>query len=364
MDASPLLEIQDLSVSFELDEGTVRAVDGVNLSVGRNQIVGVIGESGCGKSVTAQAIMRIVPSPGRIDSGRILFRDTDNGSAPLDLAALDGDGRAIRQVRGGQICMIFQEPMTSFSPVHTIGNQIVEAIRLHRPVTKHEASDIAARMLDRAGIPQAAERLKAYPFQLSGGMRQRAMIAMALCTRPRLVIADEPTTALDVTIQAQILDLMKDLGGEFEMAILLITHDLGVVAETCQFVNVMYMGKIVESGPVDRIFAKPMHPYTQALLRSIPRLTGPVSQRLAVIEGSVPGPFARLPGCSFHPRCDQAIKGECEAGDPPRLLEHAPGHRTACHLYGRHEGEGATEGQRMRRKHAGTKARNRLDGHT
>ena len=330
---APLLKVERLSVSFNTDDGTVHAVDDVSFQVRRREIVGLIGESGCGKSVTAQAIMRIVPTPGRITGGRILFRSGQANGSPIDLAALDARGRAIRRVRGGQIAMIFQEPMTAFSPVHTVGDQIVEAIRLHRTASKAEARDIAAAMLDRVGIPQAGSRLDSYPFQLSGGMRQRAMIAMALCTRPQLVIADEPTTAVDVTIQAQILELMKALRDEFHMAILLVTHDLGVVAETCQYVNVMYMGRVVESGPVERIFANPLHPYTQALMRSIPQMTGPVSERLAVIRGSVPDPYARLPGCAFHPRCDHVLAGRCDAGGPPALLKVEADHRSACHLH-------------------------------
>ncbi len=330
-DNAPLLEVNDLGVTFKADEGTVRAVDGVSFNVNRRQIVGLIGESGCGKSVTAQAIMRIVPSPGRITGGSILFRA--DGESPRDLAALRANGRKMRRVRGGKICMIFQEPMTAFSPVHTIGNQIVEAIRLHRKVSPAEAAQLAVSMLERVGIPQAADRFDAYSFQLSGGMRQRAMIAMALSTGPSLVIADEPTTALDVTIQAQILDLLRHLRDELAMAILLITHDLGVVAEMCEVVHVMYMGRIVESGPVQRIFRNPMHPYTQALLQSIPRLSGPVPDRLAVIQGSVPDPFARLPGCAFHPRCDRVIGGACDTGDPPPLEQRDRDQCVACHLY-------------------------------
>ena len=333
----PLLEVKDLGVTFELDEGTVRAVNGVSFKIADKQIVGLIGESGCGKSVTAQAIMRIVPSPGKISSGQILFRtssgDSRGGSEILDLAQLAPKGSRIRQIRGGQICMIFQEPMTSFSPVHTVGSQIVEAIRLHRDVGKSEAKDIAAQMLDHVGIPQARRQLDAYSFQISGGMRQRAMIAMALCTHPCMVIADEPTTALDVTIQAQILDLMKKLRDDFNMAILIITHDLGVVAETCEFVNVMYMGKIVESGTVDQIFHNPLHPYTRALLGSTPRLTGKVAKELAIIKGSVPDPLSKLPGCCFHPRCNEVIGGTCDKGEAPPLIEIEPDHGVACHLY-------------------------------
>ena len=326
-----MLEVVDLKVHFHLGQGTVRAVDGVSFHVDQGEIVGIIGESGCGKTVTAQAIMRIVPSPGEIVAGEIRLRDGDGGES-VDIAQLDARGPEIRDIRGGRIAMIFQEPMTSFSPVHTIGNQIVEAIRLHRPLTKREASDLATDMLARAGIPKASERLTAYPFELSGGMRQRAMIAMALCTNPRLLIADEPTTALDVTIQAQILDLMKELQAEFGMAILLITHDLGVIAETSHRVAVMYLGRIVETGSVAAIFAEPLHPYTKALMGSIPRMTQRLG-RLEVIKGSVPEPFAMLPGCPFYPRCDHAMAGKCNVGAPPGLEEVRPGHHAACLLY-------------------------------
>ena len=333
-DNGPLLEVKDLGVTFRMDEGVVRAVDGISFDVRRRQIVGLIGESGCGKSVTAQAIMRIVPSPGVITAGSILFHASDDGGPPMNLTALRTGSRKVRRVRGGKICMIFQEPMTAFSPVHTIGNQMVEAIRLHRKVSSAEAEQMAVSMLDRVGIPQASERFKAYSFQLSGGMRQRAMIATALSTGPSLVIADEPTTALDVTIQAQILDLLRELRDELAMAILLITHDLGVVAETCEVVHVMYMGRIVESGPVERIFRNPLHPYTQALLQSTPRLSGPVPDRLAVIRGSVPDPFTRLAGCAFHPRCERRIDSECDRGGPPPLERRDRDQCVACHLYG------------------------------
>ena len=327
-----LLEVIDLRVHFALDQGTVRAVDGVSFHVDNREVVGVIGESGCGKTVTAQAVLRIVPNPGRIVSGQVLLKSGFSPSGPLDLAALEPTGRQIRQVRGGEISMIFQEPMTSFSPVHTIGNQIVEAIRLHRPVSKTEASSLGVEMLGRVGIPKAKERFRAYPFELSGGMRQRAMIAMALSTSPKLLIADEPTTALDVTIQAQILELMKELREEFGMAILLITHDLGVIAETSDRVAVMYLGRIVETGTADMIFARPLHPYTKALMGSIPKILQRAG-KLAVIRGSVPDPFTTLPGCPFFPRCDAAMAGTCNVGAPPALLEVDPGHRAACLLY-------------------------------
>lgn len=327
-----LLEITDLRVCFDLDQGIVRAVDAVSFHVAPREIVGIIGESGCGKTVTAQAIMRIVPSPGRIAAGRILFHSNGEQQGPVDLAGLDPHGHRIRQIRGGQISMIFQEPMTSFSPVYTIGGQIIEAIRLHRRLDKSAARKLAIEMLDRAGIPKAAERVKAYPFQLSGGMRQRAMIAMALCTNPKLLIADEPTTALDVTIQAQILELMKELQAQFGMAILLITHNLGVVAEIAHRVAVMYLGRIVESAKVEEIFAEPLHPYTKALMGSIPKISQRVG-KLSVIKGSVPDPFAKLPGCPFHPRCDYAMPGKCDVGGPPPAFKVKPGHHAACLLY-------------------------------
>ena len=324
-----LLDIQDLKVHFDLDQGTVRAVDGVSFHVGGGEIVGVIGESGCGKTVTAQAVMRIVPKPGRIADGRILLHTDDS---PIDIAKLDPLGERIRHVRGGDISMIFQEPMTSFSPVHTIGNQITEAIRLHSQLDKDAQRALAIEMLGRAGIPKASERFKAYPFQLSGGMRQRAMIAMALCTHPKLLIADEPTTALDVTIQAQIIELMQALQDEFGMAILLITHDLGVVAEICHRVAVMYLGKIVETASVDTLFADPKHPYTRALMGSIPKISERVGM-LEVIRGSVPDPFTHLPGCPFFPRCDFAMPGKCDVGGPPDLVDVGVDHRAACLLY-------------------------------
>ncbi|MFH0963099.1 MAG: ABC transporter ATP-binding protein [Planctomycetota bacterium] len=331
-DKRTILTVEDLRVHFELDQGTVRAVDGVTFSVLQGEIVGLIGESGCGKTVTAQAVMRIVPSPGRIASGSIrLYRDGAERES-VDIATLSGHGEEVRRIRGGEISMIFQEPMTSFSPVHTVGNQITEAIRLHRDMDKPHARDLTIEMLARVGIPKAAQRFDAYPFQLSGGMRQRAMIAMALSTRPRLLIADEPTTALDVTIQAQILELMKALQAEFGMAILLITHNLGVVAEVCRHVAVMYLGRIVETAEVGPLFENPLHPYTKALMDSIPKISQRVG-KLKVIRGSVPDPFAKLPGCPFFPRCDFAMSGKCDVGGPPSLFEVRPGHRAACLLY-------------------------------
>ena len=329
---SKLLEITNLEVCFDLDQGVVRAVDGVSYHVDTGEVLGIIGESGCGKTVTAQAVMRIVPSPGRIAAGKILVNPNADSQDSVDMATLDPKGQRIRKIRGGQISMIFQEPMTSFSPVHTIGNQITEAIRLHRRLDKHEARKVAIEMLDRVGIPKASERLDAYPFQLSGGMRQRAMIAMALSTNPKLLIADEPTTALDVTIQAQILELMKELQAQFGMAILLITHNLGVVAEVAHRVAVMYLGRIVESATVKDIFKEPLHPYTKALMGSIPKISQRVG-KLEVIRGSVPDPFTKLAGCPFHPRCNFAMPGKCDRGLPPPAFQVKPNHYAACLLY-------------------------------
>ncbi|ETX03031.1 MAG: hypothetical protein ETSY2_34300, partial [Candidatus Entotheonella gemina] len=270
----PLLSVRDLQTHFPLDEGTVIAVDGASFDLYPGQTLGIVGESGCGKSVTARSILRILDKPGHIVSGEILLRrGVDNGHRDVvDLAGLDPDGQTMRTIRGGEISLVFQEPMTSFSPVHTIGNQMIEAIKLHRAVSKRAARDIAIDLLRQVGIPLPEQRIDEYAFQLSGGLRQRAMIAMALSCRPSLLIADEPTTALDVTTQAQILDLMRSLQRELGMAIMLITHDLGVIAEMADHVTVMYLGQVVESAPVDEIFHAPKHPYTQALLQSIPRM--------------------------------------------------------------------------------------------
>jgi peptide/nickel transport system ATP-binding protein len=330
MSANRLLDVTDLKVHFALDEGTVRAVDGVSFHVEEGEIVGVIGESGCGKSVTAQAIMRIVPQPGRIVSGKILLRGDGNGAD--DLAGLDDRGKRIRGIRGGTISMIFQEPMTSFSPVYTIGNQISEAARIHRGMDKRQARALTAEMLNKVGIPRPSERLDSYPFQLSGGMRQRAMIAMALCTNPRILIADEPTTALDVTIQAQILDLIRSLQQEMGMSVLLISHDLGVIAEMCHRVAVMYLGRIVESGTVQSVFERPSHPYTQALMNSMPKMSRRAGD-LSVIRGSVPNPFERVSGCPFHPRCEHIMSGRCDQGRPPDRVLVGENHHAACLLH-------------------------------
>jgi oligopeptide/dipeptide ABC transporter ATP-binding protein len=334
-----LLEIQNLKTWFFLDEGTVRAIDGVDFNMWRGQTLGVVGESGCGKSVTARSILRIVPKPGRIVEGEItLYREcgSNNGhlTEEVKLTKLDPTGSVIRSIRGCEIAMVPQEPMTSLSPVHTIGNQIMEAILLHQKVGKAEARVKAIEILDLVGFPQPEQRIDSYPYQLSGGLRQRAVIAMALSCHPSLLIADEPTTALDVTTEAQILRLMRSLQHELGMAILYITHNLGVVAQMTEDVIVMYMGKVVEESNVDTIFHNPRHPYTQALLRSIPRLgqTSRDKRRLESIRGTVPDPYAIPKGCSFHPRCGKRIAGVCDRQEPPNI-QVEPGHKVRCLLY-------------------------------
>jgi peptide/nickel transport system ATP-binding protein len=329
LDPSVLLEVKDLRAHFFSDEGTVRAVDGVDFKILKGETLGVVGESGCGKSVTAQSILQILPKNGRIMSGEILLQA--NGQV-MDLAKMKATGREIRAVRGKEIAMMFQEPMTCLSPVHTIGNQIEEAVRLHRAATKSEAREITVEMLRTCGIPEPAKRADAYPHELSGGMRQRAMIAMSLSCRPKLLIADEPTTALDVTTQAQILDLLRDLQQEIDTSVMLITHNLGVVAELADHAMVMYLGKIVESGTIEEIFYDPKHPYTRALLKSIPKLGSKSKERLLSLEGSIPNPYELPSGCKFHPRCPERIAGRCERVEPA-LMEVEQGHQVSCLLY-------------------------------
>ncbi len=304
-----LLRVRDLVTSFRTDQGTVRAVDGVSFDVEEGTTVGVVGESGCGKSVTSLSILRLIPTPpGSIDSGTIEFRDKD---------LLKLSEREMRDIRGNQISMIFQEPMTSLNPVYTVGAQIVEAIRLHQKKSRKEAYARAIEMLRLVGIPSAETNVDAYPHQLSGGMRQRVMIAMALSCEPSLLIADEPTTALDVTIQAQILELLRKLQSQMKMSVLLITHDLGVIAEYTEHVIVMYAGRVVESAPVKEIFAHPRHPYTRGLMQSIPKVgEGRVGKRLPTIEGMVPD-LRNLPkGCLFADRCSMVID-KCRESEPP-----------------------------------------------
>jgi peptide/nickel transport system ATP-binding protein len=340
-DNNVLIEVKDLHTYFFLDEGIVKAVDGVDFDIHRGETLGVVGESGCGKSITARSVMRIVPRPGRIVQGQILLHkrsQTDNGASErdeiLDLTAMDPQSREIRGIRGAEISMVFQEPMTSLSPVHTIANQIMEAIILHQKTSKEEARRIAIETLDLVGMPQPSRTIDRYPHELSGGMRQRAMIAMSLSCHPSLLIADEPTTALDVTTEAQILKLMHELQDELGMAIMYITHNLGVIAQMTERVMVMYMGMAVEETDVDTLFFDPKHPYTQALLVSIPRL-GQLTRdraRLEPVRGTVPDPYALPKGCYFHPRCDQAIPGVCDVQDPPYITVK-PGHDVRCHLY-------------------------------
>jgi len=329
------LEVRDLRTYFFPQEGTVKAVDGASFDVYPRKTLGIVGESGCGKSVTARSILRIVERPGRIVSGSILLqRNSGNGREPaVDLTRLDATGREMRQIRGGDIALIFQEPMTSFSPVHTIGNQIVETVRLHQEVSKAEAGQKAVEMLHLVGVPNPERRVDEYAFQLSGGLRQRAMIALALSCGPRILIADEPTTALDVTTQAQILDLLRHLQAQEGMAIVLITHNLGVVAEMCDEVVVMYLGRVVEQGPVDAIFHAPKHPYTRALLRSIPSIHAPARTKLPTISGSIPHPYNRPTGCPFHPRCPDFMPGTCDRTEPS-LRPVGDGQDASCFLYG------------------------------
>jgi len=332
----PLLSVRNLHTYFAQDEGTVKAVDGVSLEMQPGATLGIVGESGCGKSVTARSILRIVDRPGRIVEGEIWFRrpsaNGGAGSPAVDLAKLDGNGTEMRSIRGAEIALIFQEPMSSFSPVHSVGNQIIEAILLHQEVDRHGARARAIDMLRRVGVSSPEERVDQLAHQLSGGLRQRAMIAMALSCSPTLLIADEPTTALDVTTQTQILELMRQLQREDGMAIMLITHDLGVIAEMATDVAVMYLGRVVEQAPVDAVFHAPKHPYTRALLRSIPRMRARSRDRLTPIAGSVPHPYDRPTGCPFHPRCPDFIAGTCDQRTPP---SRAVGdrHTVSCFLY-------------------------------
>ena len=330
-----LLQVENLRVHFHLREGVVKAVDGIDFEIKPRTTVGLVGESGSGKSVTAFALLQAVSRPGKIVSGRVLLHQdiaASGQSEIVDLAALDPRGEKIRSIRGKEIAMIYQEPMSSLSMMHTIGFQIIEAILLHQQVNKQQARQLAIEMLGKVGIARPEQRVDAYPFELSGGMRQRAMIAMALVCNPRLLIADEPTTALDVTTQAQIMELILGLQRELGMAVLLITHDLGVVAETCDEVVVMYLGEVMEKAEVTHLFQDPLHPYTRALLRSIPRLGHGKNFELQPIEGMVPDPYNRPTGCPFHPRCPAMIAGVCDV--LPLTTTHLPDGRTVrCHLY-------------------------------
>jgi len=316
-----VLDVRDLRVSFPSADGSrLHPVDGVSFSLDRGETLALVGESGCGKSLTSLALLRLVPPPGRVDPGSVIrVGDTD---------VLTLEGEALRRIRGRRIGMIFQDPMTSLNPVFTVGDQIAEGVQAHFPVSKSEARDRALRLLQEVGLPDPSARLDTYPHQLSGGMRQRVMIAIALAAEPDILVADEPTTALDVTVQAQILEILDRLRRSRGMAVLLITHDLGIVAGRADRVAVMYAGQIVEEAATPELFARPSHPYTQGLFASVPRLTGPV-RRLTPIRGTVPPPVAWPAGCRFRPRCPQAFE-KCEL--PPGLLPVGSGHRMRCWL--------------------------------
>ncbi len=326
--AEPILSVRDLHTEFVANEGIIRAVDGVSFDVFQGRTLGVVGESGCGKSVTARSILGIVERPGRVTGGQIILRPADG--PPVDLLKLPA--KAMRDIRGPEIALVFQEPMASFSQYYTIGNQIMEGIRLHLGLSRRAARDRAIELLDMVGVPQPSRRVDEYPFQLSGGLRQRVMIAMALSCDPRVLIADEPTTALDVTTQAQILDLLRDLQQKQGLALILITHDMGVIAEMAHDVAVMYLGRAVETGPVGEIFSAPRHPYTRALLRSIPTVLAKPRTRLPTIEGSIPHPSNRPTGCAYHPRCLEIIDERCRAQEPPET--GAATTRIRCFLHG------------------------------
>jgi oligopeptide/dipeptide ABC transporter ATP-binding protein len=331
---APLLSVRDLRVSFKMDEGTVQAVDGLSFDVFPGQVVGIVGESGCGKSVTMKAILQLIEPPGRIVSGEIMFR---RDTATIDLTRQPPRGSAMRALRGAEIALIPQEPMAAFSPVHTVGDQIIEAIRLHeiengRPISRRDARARTIALFRDVGISMPEQRVDAYSWQLSGGLRQRAMIAMALSCRPRLLIADEPTTAIDVTTQAQILALLRDLQRKYDTAIIFITHDLGVIAQMANQVVVMYLGRVMEEGTVDEIFHTPRHPYTRALLRSMPSMQGEARVALPIISGALPHPFNRPSGCPFHPRCPDAMPNKC-AARVPRPREVEAGRIVSCFLY-------------------------------
>lgn len=324
-----IMEMKDVKVHFHLDEGVLKAVDGIDLKIKRGKTLGIVGESGCGKSVTSQAMLCIVPKPGKVEGEIKLYRSgAGHQDEAVDLVKLDPRGKEIRDIRGGEIAMIFQEPMKAFSPIHTVGNQIMEAILLHVTEDKQEAYRMAVDILKKVGMSNPEQRLSEYPHQLSGGMRQRAMIAMALSCNPSILIADEPTTALDVTVQAQVLQLINDLKANHDTSIIFITHDLGVIAEMSDEVAVMYLGKVVEYTDVDSLFHNPKHPYTKALLKSIPAI-GKTNIRLESIEGTVPFPMNLPKGCGFYSRCKQALDGVCNVADIP-LVQVKKDHSVRC----------------------------------
>ena len=334
----PLVSVNDLTVQFHTDEGLVTAVDSVSFELHDGEVLGLVGESGSGKSVTAKALMQL--NAGNTVYGpksRIILRD-DNSDGEIDVLSLS-DARDLKIVRGGAISMIFQEPMASFAPAITIGDHMVEQLLLHTSMTSRQATEFSIEMLQRVGISDAKQRFRQYAFELSGGMRQRAMIAMALSTQPKLLIADEPTTALDVTIQAQVIDLMKDLVAEFGMAILFITHDLGVIAQTADRVAVMYLGKVVETGTVRQVIKAPAHPYTKGLLKALPSLDD-LDVHLTPVAGDIPSPLERPPGCVFHTRCPEVINGRCDV-NLPKATNLGEGHSVDCFAVAAPEGSPA-----------------------
>jgi oligopeptide/dipeptide ABC transporter ATP-binding protein len=323
------LELKDLKTYFFLDEGIVKAVDGVDITVGDQETIGIIGESGCGKSVMSQSIMRLIQPPGEVVKGIALLQRKDGSQ--IDIFSLPPNSPQLREIRGSEISMVFQEPMTAFSPVYTIGHQIREMVELHTQLKGRAIREHVVDMLNRVGISNPSQRYDEYPHQLSGGMRQRAMIAMALSCSPKVVLADEPTTALDVTIQAQILDLMRELQRTEDMSVVYITHNMAVIAETVERVYVMYLGKVVETTTTPQLFANPLHPYTQKLLRSIPK-PGQKVEKLEVISGTVPTPIDLPRQCGFVSRCEHAMPGLCDKFQPA-LIEKEPGHAVRCFLY-------------------------------
>ena len=327
-----VVEVRDLHANFYTTLGVVRALNGVSFNIPRGRVLGIVGESGCGKSITGLSIMQLVPRPGKVEQGEVIFHDI--GEKPVNILTYGRNSDQMRNIRGNSISMIFQEPMTSLNPLFTVGSQIEEAVLLHQTQNHQEARTRAIDILGKVGMPNPARIADSYPHQLSGGMRQRAMIAMALSCTPTLLIADEPTTALDVTTEAQILELMRDLQHEIGTSIMFVTHNMGVVAQMCDEVAVMYLGRIVERASVDDIFYDPKHPYTVALLRSIPRLGTKRHKRLDVITGSTPDPYTPVSGCPFHPRCPSVIPGVCETLVPLETFVNGDPHRTVrCHLY-------------------------------
>lgn len=339
-----ILAVNDLKTYFPTDEGVVKAVDGISFNINEGATLGIVGESGCGKSTVGRSILQILDKPGEVEGGEILWRtdSIDGTSMVIDVAKEKPNSKTMRSIRGQDIALVFQEPMTSFSPVHTIGNQMVEMVRLHRDVTKAEAKDRSIELLQSVGIPNPEQRINEYSFQLSGGLRQRAMIAMALSCDPKLLIADEPTTALDVTTQAQILDLLRQLQEKNGMAIMLITHNLGVIAEMADDIVVMYLGRAVESGTVDEVFHNPQHPYTRGLLRSIPSIYGSDVKKLPSITGSIPHPFNRPAGCTFSPRCPDYIDGTCDVNEPVFQSMEDTSQFVSCFLHHPPKSVGAT----------------------